>query len=93
MKVSIKKLYNGKGQETGSILSTSFGGPTNLQEKVNIENILIHHGHDSLYPGEGLNIFSEHNEDTTAVIIIRDIDKLPFTVITIEVLTEETANR
>ena len=83
MKVFIKKIYNDKGQETGSILSASFNSPTNVQQKLAIENQLIQHGFDKLYPGEGLNIFRDMYVDTPSVTIIRNINNLPDTEITI----------
>jgi hypothetical protein len=83
MKVFIKKLYNDKGQETGSILSASFGSRTNVQQKLAIENQLIQYGFDTLYPSEGLNIFRDMYVDTPSVTIIRNINNLPDTEITI----------
>jgi hypothetical protein len=53
----IKKLYDQKGKETGVILSVIFGTPTNIQQKNNIENRLIQYAFETLYPGEGLNIY------------------------------------
>jgi hypothetical protein len=83
MRVSIKKVYNTTGQETGSILSSSFGHSINVQQKIAIENQLIQYGFDNLYPGEGLNIFREMHSDTASVIIIRNINNLPETIVNI----------
>ncbi|MGE0637108.1 MAG: hypothetical protein AB7P01_11750 [Bacteroidia bacterium] len=79
MKIYIKKIHNSKGVETGSIISASVDGPTNIQQKTIIENKLIQYGFDVLYPGQGLNIFRDMYVDTPSVTIIRDINNLPNT--------------
>ncbi len=83
MKVSIKRLFNENGQETGAILRVMLGGPTNVQQKIITENQLIQYGFDILYQGEGLNIFRDIYVDTPSVTIIRNIDDLSETEISI----------
>ena len=83
MRVFIKKLYNQVGQETGATISVVFGQPTNLQQKTLIENRLVQYAFDTLYPGEGLNIYRDMYIDTPAITVIKNINNLPDTEITL----------
>jgi hypothetical protein len=83
MKVISKKIYNSNGQETGCILCVSFGTQTNVQQKLAIENQLIQYAFDTLYPSEGLNIFRDAYVESPSVTVIRNINNLPNTEITI----------
>ncbi|WMW77314.1 hypothetical protein RF683_07400 [Flavobacterium sp. 20NA77.7] len=83
MSTFIKKLYDQNGKETGAILSVVFGAPTNIQQKNIIENRLIQYAFDTLYPGEGLNIYRDMYIDTPSITVIRNINNLPDQKITI----------
>jgi hypothetical protein len=83
MSTFIKKLYDQNGRETGAILSVVFGAPTNIQQKNIIENRLIQYAFDTLYPGEGLNIYRDMYIDTPSITVIRNINNLPDQQITI----------
>jgi len=83
MRTFIKKLYDQNGRETGAILSVVFGAPTNIQQKNIIENRLIQYAFDTLYPGEGLNIYRDMYIDTPSITVIRNINNLPDQQITI----------
>lgn len=83
MSTFIKKLYDQAGNETGAILSVVFGAPTNIQQKNIIENKLIQYAFDTLYPGEGLNIYRDMYIDTPSITVIRNINNLPDQQITI----------
>ncbi|MCA2854692.1 MAG: hypothetical protein IM449_07275 [Microcystis sp. M065S1] len=83
MSTFIKKLYDQNGKETGAILSVVFGAPTNIQQKNIIENRLIQYAFDTLYPGEGLNIYRDMYIDTPSITVIRNINNLPDQQITI----------
>lgn len=83
MSTFIKKLYDQNGKETGAILSVVFAAPTNIQQKNNIENRLIQYAFDTLYPGEGLNIYRDMYIDTPLITVIRNINNLPDQQITI----------
>lgn len=83
MNTFIKKLYDQNGKETGAILSVVFGAPTNIQQKNIIENRLIQYAFDTLYPGEGLNIYRDIYIDTPSITVIKNINKLPDQRITI----------
>ncbi len=83
MSTFIKKLYDQNGRETGAILSVVFGAPTDIQQKNIIENRLIQYAFDTLYPGEGLNIYRDMYIDTPSITVIRNINNLPDQQITI----------
>ncbi len=83
MSTFIKKLYDQNGRETGAILSVVFGAPTNIQQKNIIENRLIQYAFDTLYPGEGLNIYRDMYIDTPSITVIGNINNLPDQQITI----------
>ena len=83
MKVNVKRLFNQKGVETGAILSITVGGTTNIQQKYAFESQLIQYGFDILYPGEGLNIFRDMYIDTPSVTIIKNINDIDGTEVTI----------
>lgn len=83
MRTFIKKLYDQNGKETGAILSVVFGAPTNIQQKNIIENRLIQYAFNTLYPGEGLNIYRDMYIDTPSITVIRNINYLPDQQITI----------
>lgn len=83
MSTFIKKLYDQNGKETGAILSVVFGAQTNIQQKNIIENRLIQYAFDTLYPGEGLNIYRNMYIDTPSITVIRNINNLPDQQITI----------
>jgi hypothetical protein len=76
MSMRIKKIIT-NGKETGAILSANVNRPTTALEKARIEFHLIDYAFNTLYPREGLNIYSEVNSDTPSVVIIRSIEDLP----------------
>jgi len=77
MKTIIKRIFDSNKKETGAILIAGVNRPTNALEKSNIENQLIDFAFSRLYPREGLNIFSEINDDTPSIVVIRKINDLP----------------
>lgn len=77
MKISIRRLFSQNGNETGANLSVVFGGPTNIEQKEQIESNLIQFAFEVLYPGEILNIYKEINEDTPSITVIKNINNLP----------------
>ena len=83
MKVNIRRIYNDSHKETGAILSAIIPTPTNLQQKIAIENQLIQYGFDHLYPNEGLNIFRDMYVDTPSVTIIKKINNIAYKEINI----------
>jgi hypothetical protein len=83
MRTYIKKLYDQNGLETGAILSVVFGAPTTIQQKNIIESQLIQFAFNRLYPGESLNIFRDMYIDTPSITVIRKINDLPESNVTI----------
>lgn len=83
MRVFIRRLFDQNGKETGAILSVVFGAPTNIQQKNVIESQLIQYAFNTLYPGEGLNIYRDMYIDTPSITVIKNINNLPEQNITI----------
>ena len=82
MGVFVRRLFDQNGKETGAILSVVFG-VTNIQHKNIIENQLIQFAFDTLYPGEGLNIYRDMYIDTPSITVIKNINNLTEQNITI----------
>lgn len=83
MSVTIKKLYNGQGQETGAILCAIFGAAITLQQKISVEGELINYAFNILYPGQGINIYREMHHDKASIVVIKNINDLPLQTINI----------
>ena len=83
MSVTIKRLYNQQGQETGAILCAIFATAITLQQKIAVEGELINYAFNTLYPGQGINIYREMYHDTASIVIIKNINDLPSQIITI----------
>lgn len=83
MKIIIRKVFDSNKNETGAILIAGVNRPTNASGKSTIENQLIDFAFNRLYPREGLNIFSEINEDTPSIAVIKKINNLPYDEIVI----------
>lgn len=77
-KAFIRKVFNQKGNETGSVISAMTNVMINREEKLRIEKILEHYAFQVLYPNEGINIFSSIHNDTASISVIRDINNLPY---------------
>jgi hypothetical protein len=83
MRVVVRRIFDERGIETGSILTAVIEQPTTLQQKYAIENALIQHAFNNLYPREGLNIYRDMYEDTPSVTIVRRINDLPQHVVNV----------
>jgi hypothetical protein len=83
MNVIIKKLFNQTGIETGAILIAVITNAVNAQQKAQIEKQLNDYAFEHLYPGQGLNIYSDVNTDSPAIVVIKNINSLPDTTVTI----------
>lgn len=77
MRIFIRRLFDQNNKETGAIISVIFGTPTDIQQKNIIENRLIQYAFDTLYPGEGLNIYRDMYIDTPSITVIKNINNLP----------------
>jgi len=78
LKLVIYKLFDKKGQETGSIISAFIPFPINLYEKNIVERHLELYAFNNLYPNIGLNLFKEINDDTASLTVIKGINNLPY---------------
>lgn len=77
IKVFIKKIYDNKANETGTIISAITQSKVNYKQKRRIESLLEHYAFNVLYPGEGLNLYTDINSDTVSMVIIKGINNLP----------------
>lgn len=77
-KAFIRKVFNQRGNETGSVVTAMTNEMINREEKLRIEKILEHYALQVLYPNEGINIFSSIHNDTASISVIRDINNLPY---------------
>jgi len=78
MKISIRKIHNAKGEETGSILTTIIGHGTTLPNKLQLEYNLIQHAFNKLYPKEEIKVYREvHDDDVPSIIVMKDIESMP----------------
>ena len=76
-KVFIRKLFNNRKEETGSILSALTNEPVNEERKEIIEKKIMSYAFQVLYPGEGLNMYSSVYKDTASITAIKKINDLP----------------
>jgi len=79
LKIFIKKIYDDKNRETGSIISAITDRLiTNYNEKRSIERHLEDYAFTVLYPYEGLNLYTDINTDTISITVIRNINDLKY---------------
>ncbi len=83
MEASVKKIHNVNGQEIGSIITPLFDRAVIPEEKSRIDKLIVDYAHEILYPGFGLSIFAEVNQDLPSVAIIKDINAIDSTRINI----------
>lgn len=81
--VTIQKLYDSNGTETGAILTAIFNAPTDIQQKANIEKQLMDYAFFTLYPSQGISIYRNMYIDTPSITVIKNINNLPESRITI----------
>ena len=75
--IFIKKLYDKLGNETGSIVTAMPNAHILRPKKIIIERALQNYAFDVLYPNEGLNFYSNTEDDTASLLIIRGINEMP----------------
>jgi hypothetical protein len=85
MKVSVKKIYNDRGEETGAVLSSGFDIKIDAVKKERIESQLILYAFNVLYKQETLIIYHERHLDTASVIVLRKVNDLDESVVSIDV--------
>jgi hypothetical protein len=77
VKLFLKKLYNEKGIETGTIVSAITNNFVNQEDKIRLERKIQHLAFTFIYPGAGLNLYSDIHSDTVSMVIIKKINDLP----------------
>ena len=78
MKIEVKEIFDKKGVVTGVILTAPIDSNIRINRlyKRHFETLLEQYIFTSIFPDEGLNIYSEINNDTFSVIALRGIDHL-----------------
>ena len=83
MNIIIREIFNRNGKVTGAILIAVFNGATTVQQKFNLESIMIDYAFNVLYPKQGINIYREINSDTPSITVIKEINNLADKQVTI----------
>lgn len=76
-KIFMKKMFNERNKETGVIISAIAEYAINEQSKKRIEKRMENYAFSVLYPGEGLNVYSNTYNDTASIIVVKNINNLP----------------
>jgi hypothetical protein len=85
MNVMVKRILNpNNNQETGAILTVLIDFLPENYQKTTIEQELVQYAFDNLYPGQGLNFYSNIENDTISIVAIRGIDDIDYETIEIE---------
>lgn len=77
VKLFLKKLYNEKGVETGTIVSAITNGFVKHDDKLRLERKIQDLAFSFIYPDIGLNLYSDIHSDTVSIVIIKKINDLP----------------
>jgi hypothetical protein len=77
-KVYIKKIYDEKQNETGAIIGAVLRKFIGKKEKDIIEEAMKNYAFSILYPQQGLNIYSNEYSDIASIIVIKDLNSLPY---------------
>ncbi|KAA3647502.1 MAG: hypothetical protein DWP98_09260 [Bacteroidetes bacterium] len=76
MNATVRTIVDQNGKDSGSIIHADISRPTTALQKAQIEVDLIDYAFSTLYPREGLSIYSNIHSDTPSITVIRDINKL-----------------
>jgi hypothetical protein len=71
MKITIKRLYDRRGNETGAILCAPEERTSDLYQKLLLEGRLIQYCVKQLYPEEILNVFRDTYMGVPSITVIR----------------------
>lgn len=86
MEVIVKRINSPQNnQETGAILTAITDKIPEGNQKSTIEQALIQYAFDNIYPGEGLNFYSNIENDTISIVVVRDINNIESESIKIEI--------
>lgn len=77
MQITIRKLYNHTGKETGAILCALQERTPDLQRKLLLEGKLIQYCVKQLYPNEKLNVFRDTYMGVPAITVIKEGTQMP----------------
>lgn len=69
MKIILRKLFDSKNKEIGTILSYS-EKPRSNENKIQIEEMIEDYATSQMYPNQGLEVFRDIFEDSAAIAII-----------------------
>jgi hypothetical protein len=81
MEATIKKLFNEKNQEIGMIVTAKIKPSTDVLHRCLFENELHAFIATQLYQNyrkEQLNYYMEIHDDVPSIVVIRNIDDLPY---------------
>jgi hypothetical protein len=86
MKIIIKRVFNPTtNQETGAVITAAINEIPETHQKRTIEQFLIQYAFDKLYPNEGLNFYSNIENDTVSIVVVRDINSIAYEEIELEI--------
>jgi hypothetical protein len=71
MKITIQRLYDRKGNETGAMLCAPEEKSSDLQQKFLLEARLIQYCVKQLYPDEKLNVFRDTYMGVPSITVIK----------------------
>jgi hypothetical protein len=77
MNATVRIIVDQNGKNSGSVISADVSRPTTALQKAQIEVQLINYAFSTLYPKEGLSVYSNIHTDTPSITVIREINKLP----------------
>lgn len=77
MQITIRKLYNHTGKETGAILCAPKEHTSDLHRKLLLEGQLIQYCVRKLYPNEKLNVFRDTYMGVPAITVIKEEAQMP----------------
>lgn len=77
MQITIRKLYNRSGTETGAMLCAPKEHTPDLQRKLLLEGQLIQYCVKQLYPNEKLNVFRDTYMGVPAITVIKEETQMP----------------
>jgi hypothetical protein len=71
--------------ETGAILTAFVNEIPETHQKNTIEQTMIQYAFDKLYPKEGLNFYSNIENDTVSIVVVKDINNIEYEEIELDI--------
>ncbi|MCW5908644.1 MAG: hypothetical protein KIS94_12350 [Chitinophagales bacterium] len=72
MRVTVKRLYDSCGNETGAILRAPRERSSDLHKKLVLESLLIQYSVVKLYPHEQLNVYRDTYAGVPSITVIKE---------------------